>query len=183
VNARVSADVVIGGQELSSTVVYQNSRSRAWIQMINSGGCKQMYGNALTFKLANDRVLTIPSRMCHKAQQVLAERGQVDILNVCAGERARTGSAFVVDSALRPSMWRRVVNAVDFHISRMTAVSTWSHPTDDIATVAPGLLKSRFRKDGRVSWDSPEKIIPFRRRYDRDKGFKFQVDYENFSVE
>lgn len=188
VNARVSADVEIGGQKLSSTVVYQNSRSRRWISTMNSAGCKQLYGNALTYRLADDRVLIVPTRICHKGARVLADSGRVDILGLCTGKQAHQDSAFIVDSASQPRKWYSVTNGVDFRIDSMTASSTWSNPIDDIASTAPNLLKSNF-KYGRQQWSrSPETIISFQRRYDErrhkpDKSYEFEVNDGGSHVE
>ncbi len=188
VNARVSADVVIGGQKLSSTVVYQNSHSRQWITMINSAGCSQLYGDALTYRLANDSVLIVPSRMCSKGRQVLAKSGRADVLSACTGKQAHQESAFIVDSASRPTKWHSVTNGVDFRIDSMTAVSTWSNPADDIASVAPNLLKSNF-KYGRQQWPrSPEPLISFQRRYSErrhkpNQSYEFEVINERFKAE
>lgn len=53
----------------------------------------------------------------------------------------------------------------DFRIDSMTADSTWSNPVDDIASIAPNLLKSDF-KFNRQQWSrSPEAILSFQRRY------------------
>ena len=185
VNARVSADVEIGGQKLSSTVVYQNSRSRRWISMMNSAGCQQIYGNALTYKLPNDSVLIVPARICYKGEQAIAKSGRVDILSVCIGKQAHQDSAFIVDSAARPEKWRTVTHGVDFRIVSMTADSTWYNPADDIASIAPNLLKSDF-KFSRQQWSrSPEKIISFQRRYNErrhrpDRAYEFEVNNERF---
>jgi hypothetical protein len=188
VNARLTADVEIGGQKLSSTVVYQNSRSRQWIAMINSAGCQGLYGTALTYNLANDRILIIPTKMCHDGARVLAKSGRVDVLSACAGKQAHQDRAFIVDSATRPTKWFAVTNGDAFRITSMTAVATWSNPTDDIASVAPNLLKSDF-KYGRQQWArSPETIISFQRRYAErrhkpDQAYEFEVNNERFDVE
>ncbi|MGL4396238.1 MAG: hypothetical protein ACRCS9_06855 [Hyphomicrobium sp.] len=181
VNANVTADVEMGGQKLSSTVVYQNSRSRQWISMINSAGCKQWYGNALTYKLADDRVLVVPTRICHKGEKMLAASGRVDVLSVCTGKQAHQDSAFMVDSATHPQKWYAVTNGIEFRIDSMTAVSTWSTPSDDMASIAPNLLKSDFKYQ-RQQWSrSPERIIPFQRRYNErrhkpDQAYEFDVN-------
>ncbi len=186
VNARVSADVEIGGQKLSSAVVYQNSRSRQWIAIINR--CERLYGNALTYRLADDRVLIVPTRLCHKGEQVLANSGSIDVLGVCTGKQAHQNSAFIVDSATQPSKWYAVTNGVEFRITSMTAVSTWTSPTDDIASTAPNLLKSDF-KYHRQQWHrSPETIMSFQRRYNErrhkpDQSYEFEVKNERFDVE
>lgn len=188
VNAHVSADVEIGGQKLSSTVIHQNSRSRRWIATINSAGCKQLYGNALTFRLANDSVLIVPSRLCHKGEQELSKSGHVDILRACSGRQAHQDQAFMVDSASQPRKWHSVTNGIDFRIDSMTARSTWRNPDDDIASIAPNLLKSDF-KFGRQQWSrSPEKIISFQRRYNERRykpgqTYEFEVNNERFEVE
>ncbi|KUO65028.1 MAG: hypothetical protein APF80_10575 [Alphaproteobacteria bacterium BRH_c36] len=185
VNARVIADVDIEGEKLSAAVVHQNSRSRRWIAMMNSAGCQQQYGDALTYRLSDDRVLIIPSRLCRAGERALAQDGQVDILRVCTGKEAVQGSAFMVDFATRPGKWRTVTNGVDFRIIRMTAASTWSNPTDDIASIAPNLLKSAFTYDRNQWWYSPERIINFQRRYNEVRhrpgnSFEFEVQYEKF---
>lgn len=185
INAHVSADVEIGGQKLSSTVIYQNARSRPWIAMINSAGCKQLYGNALTYRLQNDSILIIPARICHKGEKLLAKSGRIDILSACTGKQAHQDSAFMVDSASQPRKWYSVTNGIDFRIDSMTATSTWSNPTDDIASIAPNLLKSDF-KYLRNQWSrSPEKIISFQRRYNErrhkpDQSYEFEVINERF---
>ena len=185
VNARVTAEVEIAGQRLSSTVVYQNSRSRGWISMINSAGCKQLQGTALTFRLANDSVLIVPSRICHKGAEELAQSGHLDILDACTGNQAHQDTAFLVDSASRPRRWYSVTNGVGFRIVSMTAESTWTNPVDDIASVAPNLLKSDF-KYGHQQWSrSPETVIPFQRRYNErrdkpDQKYEFEVSNERF---
>lgn len=188
VNARVSADVEIGGQKLTSTVIYQNSRSRRWISMINSAGCKQLYGNALTYRLANDSILIVPSRICHKGEQILSDTGHVDVLKVCTDKQGHQNSAFIVNSASQPSKWYSVRNGVDFRIHNMIAESTWSNPADDIASIAPNLLKSDF-KFSRQQWSqSPETVISFQRRYNErrdrpDQAYEFVVNNERFKLQ
>lgn len=188
VNARMTADVEIAGQKLSSTVVYQKSHSRQWIAGLNSAGCQALYGTALTYKLANDRVLLVPTHMCHGGAKVLASAGHVDVLSACTGKQAHQDRAFIVDSATRPTKWFAVTNGDEFRITSMTATSTWSNPADDIATLAPNLLKSTF-KYGRQAWSrSPETVLSFERRYGEvrhkaDKAFDFEVQNESFDIE
>jgi hypothetical protein len=67
--------------------------------MLNSAGCKQLYGDALTYRLANDSVLIVPSRLCLERERVLAKSGRVDVLRVCAGKQSRQDLSFIVDSA------------------------------------------------------------------------------------
>ena len=185
VNARVSAEVEVAGERLSSAVVHQNSRSRQWISIMNSAGCKPRYGSALVYRLANDSVLIVPARLCPAAQKKLARSGEVDVLRQCTGNQA-TQEAFVVDSATHPRKWRAAVSGRDFRITAMTATSTRSDPSDDIETVAPNLLKSYFGYDRRRSsgvFRSPESLVSYARRYDLkkkrpDNSFEFEVKYE-----
>lgn len=188
VNAQISADVVIAGQKLSSTVIYQDGRSRQWIAMINSAGCNPMEGHALTYRLANDRVLIVPAQICHAGARELAKSGRLDILSACTGKQAHQDLAYLVDSATLPSKWTKVTNGVEFNIASMTAASTWSNPRDEIASLAPNLLKSEFKLNGQSWWWSPERMIPFHRRYNLsrhrpDPSFEFKVNYEPFGVE
>lgn len=184
VNARVTADIEVGGEKLTSTVVYQNSRSQRWIYELNSAGCKQTYGRALTYKLKDDRVLILPVKLCHPAEQAYARDGNLDILRECSGHRSNaTDMAFLVDSATHPTRWKIVRNGIDFRIASMTATSTWSNPSDDIASVAPNLLRATFKYGLGGEYESPEAFIDFFRRYDRDRsrsGFDFQVEKSNF---
>lgn len=165
-NAYVSGDVEIDGKTYASQVIYQHSHSRRWLATMNSAGCKPQYGTVLTFKLADDRVLIVPTRFCHKGLQVLARSGRLDVLDVCKGKQAYQDRAFIVESATRPSRWYPVSNGMEFRIVNMTAESTWNYPTDDIATIAPNLLKSDFKYAPQTWSDSPEKVIPFQRRYE-----------------
>ncbi len=185
VNARVTADIEVDGEKLTAAVVHQNSRSRGWISIMNSAGCKQRYGNALVYRLANDSVLIVAAKLCSAAQKELAASGHVDILRSCTGQQARQDRAYIVDSASRPETWRPATNGVDFRILSMSATSTWRHPTDDIEAVAPNLLKSYFQNDRSrgITWgDTPETVIDYARRYDikkhrADRSFEFEVQY------
>lgn len=183
VNARVTADIEVEGEMLSATVVHQNSHSRRWISIMNSAGCKQRYGNALTYKLRDDRVLILPSRLCYRRKKSFPRYGEFDVLSSCAGRRDGPDMAFMVDSATQPGRWQIARNGIDFRITRMIATSTWSNPTDDIAAIAPNLLKSKFDY-GQNDWSrSPDPFIEFHRRYDRSRprnGFQFEVRNENF---
>lgn len=183
VNASVTADVEVGGEKLTATVVHQNSRSRRWISTMNSAGCKQRFGNALTYKLKDDRVLILPARLCQRGETAFPKSGELDVLRVCSGQRQGPDMAFMVDSATRPGRWKVIRNGIDFRITRMTATSTWSNPTDDIDSIAPILLRASF-KYGQNAWHrSPEPFIDFHRRYNRNRpldGFDFQVREASF---
>lgn len=184
-NAEISADVVIDGQRFSSSVVYQNSRSRRWISIMNTGGCTQRYGNALTYALPGDRVLLVPARLCNKAVDALDEEGTVDVLSVCNGKKVYQNWAVLVDSATRPSMWRNLTNGQEFRINRMVATSSWQNPSDNIAEVAPNLLRSKFERANVLWQQSVERLLPYGRRAQhklRGEPFEFEVTHEVFSV-
>ena len=188
VNAAVTADVEVEGEKLTSTVVYQNSGSRAWISIMNSAGCQQRYGDALVYRLPSDSVLIVAAKLCYAAQKEVAASGHVDVLRACTGKQARQDRAYIVDTADRPETWRPATNGVDFRILSMTATSTWRHPTDDIQSIAPNLLKSYFHNDRSrgIQWsDTPETVIDYARRSDvkktrPDKSFEFDVRYQWF---
>lgn len=188
VNATVTADVEVEGETLTATVVYQNSRSRGWISIMNSAGCQQRYGDALVYRLPNDSVLIVAAKLCSAAKKEVAASGYVDVSRTCTGKQARQDRAYIVDNASRPETWRPATNGVDFRILRMTATSTWRHPTDEIETIAPNLLKSYFQHDRSrgITWsDTPETVIDYARRYDvkktrPDKSFEFDVRYQGF---
>ncbi|OYW54817.1 MAG: hypothetical protein B7Y80_11135 [Hyphomicrobium sp. 32-62-53] len=155
---------------------------------MNSAGCKQRYGNALVYRLPNDSVLIVAAKLCYAAQKEFAASGHVDVLRACTGKQARQDRAYIVDTADRPETWRPATNGIDFRILSMTATSTWRHPTDDIQSIAPNLLKSYFQNDRSrdIQWgDTPETVIDYARRYDvkktrPDKSFEFDVRYQGF---
>jgi len=185
VNARVTADIVVGGKELSASAVYQNSRSRRWISIMNSAGCIQPRGNAIAFNLPGDRVLLVPARLCNKAIDIIDDKGTADVLSACNGKNDYQNWAVLVDSASRPSRWRNVTNGTEFQITRMEATSTWNNPEDNLETVAPNLLKSDFER-ANVKWNqSPERLLPYRRRAElkaRGEPFDFDIKFGFFSL-
>jgi hypothetical protein len=184
-NARVSADIVVDGQEQSASVVFQNSRSRSWISQMNSAGCTQPDGNAIAFKLPGDRVLLVPAQLSNKAIDIIDSRGSVDVLGGCNGKNDYQNWAVLVDSATRPSRWRNAANGNEFKISRMVATSTWDNPSDNVDAVAPNLLKSEFER-ANVKWSqSPERLLPYRRRAQHKahgEPFEFDVKYGSFRL-
>ena len=183
VNARVSADIVVDGQEQSASVVFQNSRSRGWISIMNSAGCIQPHGNALAFKLPGDQVLLVPARICGKAIDILDDRGSVDVLSACTGNQRYQDWAVLVDSAARPGKWHFTPRNAKFEINRMVATSTWDNPSDNIDEVAPNLLRSDFERFS-VAWrQSPEKMLHYRRRARhkvRGEPFEFNIRHGAF---
>ncbi|MDX2259939.1 MAG: hypothetical protein NW205_13620 [Hyphomicrobiaceae bacterium] len=185
VNARMTADVVVAGQTLTSTLVYQNSRSRQWLSTLNSAGCRATHGTAFTFRLADDRVLIVPSRICIAGERILAETGSVDVLTACTGKQALQDSGYLVDSATHPRRWYGVRGGTEYKLVRMTGVSTWDNPADDIATVAPNIMKSDFHYETQSWSTSPERTLSFKRRYAErrhkpDKAYEFTVENQRF---
>lgn len=180
VNARVTADIVVGGQQMSASAVFQNSRSRGWISIMNSAGCIQPRGNAIAFKLPGGRVLLVPAVLCKKAIEALDNDGSADVLSACDGKNDYQHWAVLVDSAARPGKWRNVANGNEFRISRMVASSTWDNPADNIESVAPNLLRSEFER-AKVRWNqSPERLLPFKRRANyKAQGEKFEFDIKH----
>jgi hypothetical protein len=185
VNAYVTAEVEIDGVAMAATVVHQNSHSRQWISQLNSAGCQQRYGNALVYRLPDDRVLMLSARLFRAAVLSFAKTGHVDIARTCTGRQATQSTGFLIDTANRPERWRTATEGTDFRLVRMTATSTWNAASDDIATTAPNLLRSKF-SHVRQGWShSPEPLINFHRRYDEvrhkpDKSFDFDVQPQAF---
>ncbi len=181
-NSRLAADIRVGGETHTATVVYQNARSRSWIAGLNSAGCRQTHGTVLVYRLNNDRVIMVPSGMCRKAEDLLTSNGQVDVLKACNGRHRRDGDGFAIDSARNPRLWRSIDQGSDFKITRMVAEETWDEPTDEIDTIAPNLLRSTFDYAGNW-WHSPERALPFERRYYPAKSFEFKVKKGMFAIE
>jgi hypothetical protein len=185
VNARVTADIVVGGQVQSASAVFQNSRSRGWISIMNAAGCIQPYGNAMAFRPPGDRVLLVPAVLCKKAIEALDNHGSADVLSACNGKNDYQNWAVLVDSATRPSRWRNVTNGNEFTISRMVASSTWDNPSDNIDTIAPNLLKADLER-ANVKWNqSAERLLPYKRRAQsktRGEPFEFNIEYGSFKL-
>src|SRR5262249_6713906 len=129
---RLNVTIEADGQQYSSEVVRQLSRSQKWVGTINSG-CQQTRGTALSFRLADNRVVLISSLICPKAQrafddtpqkypgsfaQAMREHRTVDLTSLCVSlHRDRSPSiggyfaylgygAFMIDVADSPSRWK-----------------------------------------------------------------------------
>src|SRR5205085_1026246 len=128
---RLNVTIEADGQQYSSEVVHQLSRSRRWISELNSG-CQQTYGNAVSFRLADNRLVLINSRICPKARrafedspyryeyprsfaQAMREHRRVDLTSFCVSvHRDRPPSVssyaaydgFVIDDADNPAWWK-----------------------------------------------------------------------------
>lgn len=177
--SKITVKISVAGEVHRSSVVHQATRSRRWIAIMNSGGCKSSHGTALAFKLNDGNAVLMPSAMCHKAEQELLRTGDVDILEHCKGRREPGRTAYVIESADHPQRWRPVAALDNFRVIEMTAVSTWKSPSDDLDILVPNILKSRFETQG--SWSKgPEKILSYGRRYNPSKAFAFEVKKQSF---
>lgn len=185
VNARVSAEIEVGGKKMTGSAVFQNSRSRRWISIMNAAGCTQPYGNTIAFRLPNDRVLLVPTRLCRRAMDIVDRSGSADVLNTCNGRNDHQNWAVLVDSATRPGKWRVAANGVEFKLLQMTAASTWANPSDNVSEVAPNLLRSDLQR-AKVKWrQRADQHLPYRRRARhkvRGQPFDFTVSYGSFAL-
>jgi hypothetical protein len=155
---RLNVTIEAAGKQYSSEVVTQLSRSRNWVAVMNSGGCQQTHGTALSFRLADDRLVLISSRICPKAERAFAdtvdayyardfaramnERRKIDLTSFCIGvgrDRGRSGfdlpgyEGFLVDSADTPTQWmgfRFDYNASTYSDQHLRMVSAAAEAAD-----------------------------------------------------
>ncbi len=198
---RLNVTIDADGQQYSSEVVRQLSRSRRWIRELNGAGCLPTVGTTLSFRLANNGVVLVSSLICQKAQEAfddtpygykypgdfaraMREHRRVDVTSLCDGLHRHNPppyekyDGFIVEDADKPLRWRgfKFYTDPEDHIRIVSAVAeaTDSSPTDELGRVAPALLKTTFNHD---NWSlSPEPLIPFSRRYYPDKRFRYVAD-------
>lgn len=148
------------GQQYSSEVVHQLSRSRRWIAEMNSAGCQQTHGTALSFRLANNRLVLISSTICPNAQrafdatpygynppgsfaQAMREHRRVDLTPLCVSvHRDRPRSAFdyseydgfLIDDADDPARWKgfKLDAASSNADEHLRIVSAFAEAADDL---------------------------------------------------
>jgi hypothetical protein len=136
---RLDATLQVGSELLTSSVVRQSSHSRRWISNMNSGGCGQLYGTALSFRAKDDRVFLIHTDICLSAEKF--PQNPVDVIEHCSPDWPNKPIGF-------------------------TATPTWRHASDDLEKIAPNILGSVFETDNvRGWWNSPDRIISFKRRH------------------
>ena len=173
---------------------------------MNSGGCEQTYGTALSYRLANNRLVLISSSICPKAQrtfdntpygyeppgnfaQAMREHRKVDLPSLCVSvHRDRPPSVFsyrgydgfVIDDADNPVRWSgfkldAASSNSDEHLRIVSAFAEAADdlPNDDLDKVAPAVLKTTFKYD--EWWNSPEAILSFSRRYNRERKFTYSA--------
>jgi hypothetical protein len=128
---RLNVTIAVAGQQYSSQVVSQTSHARTWLAAIN-GGCAQTRGTALSFRLADNRVVLIDSHICPKARramvdtpndheyvdvyaQAMQEHRKVDLSSFCIGVRRDQqptvvqfigNDGFVIGNADNPTRWK-----------------------------------------------------------------------------
>ncbi|WP_105416448.1 hypothetical protein [Neorhizobium sp. T25_27] len=164
---RLDATLQVGRELLTSSVVRQTSQSREWISVMNSGGCGQHYGIALSFRAKDDRVFLIHTDICQSAERSL--QNAVDVIEHCSQNWPNKPIGFIVDSANTPTTWKPfnfLFGDEGAKLISMKAIPTWHHPSDDLEKTAPNILRSVFVTDYVNGWwDSPERILSFKRRY------------------
>jgi hypothetical protein len=203
---RLNVTIEAAGKQYSSGVVSQTSHSLGWLALVH-GGCQQTYGTALSFRLADNRVVLMSSYICPKARQAFKDalykdeyalemkwQRKIDLTSLCIGvhqDRPRSGygyDGFVIDDADNPTRWRgfnfdsTLTNAAE-HIRMVSAVAeaVGISPRDRLDEVAPAILKTTFKYDG--DWGgSPEVILSFSRRYGPNKHFTYTAERERPST-
>jgi hypothetical protein len=157
---RLNVTIEAEGQQYSSEVVHQLSRSRRWIREMNSAGCQQTHGTALSFRLANNRLVLISSWICPKAKeafddtpygykypgsfaQAMREHRRVDLTSLCVSvHRDRPPSVFsyfgydgfVIDDADNPARWKgfKLDLASSNSDEHLRIVSAFAEAADDL---------------------------------------------------
>jgi hypothetical protein len=199
----LNVTIEAGGRQYSSTVVRQQLKPREWIKTL--GGCHETIGTALAFRLADNRLVLIHPRLCQNAWEAFAgghqnyiyddfrdamrERRKVDVTSLCSGlskDRPPRGhyyevQGFVIDNADNPARWRGLTFdpndvAGDFRIISAAAEAFDGKPEDQLATVAPAILKTQFKYRDPDWGNSPEAMIDFFRRYRPDKTFTYTAE-------
>jgi hypothetical protein len=118
---RLNATIDVGGRQYSSQVVFQNSHSRRWIEVMNSAGCLPKYGTALPFRLADDRLILLRTGICPTAKNrlsrtdnfyhipandftdAMAKRQTIDLAAYCSGIGKDQRPSWVLEE-----QWRRL---------------------------------------------------------------------------
>jgi hypothetical protein len=69
---RLNVTIEVARKQYSSEVVNQTSRARTWLAVIH-GGCEQTYGTALSFRLADNRLVLMSAYICQNARRAIAD--------------------------------------------------------------------------------------------------------------
>ncbi|MCP4103769.1 MAG: hypothetical protein GY750_20475 [Lentisphaerae bacterium] len=169
----LKAILKVGNEILHSTINRQRSFSRPWIQVINSNGCKQSYGTALSFRSSDNRAFLISSNICPLAEEVLLEIGEADIIKLCTdttrGSLSRKWGykikGYIISDAETPKSWRKFnpLSEEFVVLKSMKAIQTEKPASDDLDKLMPNILRTGFDANG--SWsESPEPLLSFGRR-------------------
>jgi hypothetical protein len=204
---RLNVTIEFTGMQYSSVVVSQRSHSLGWLALIH-GGCEQTHGTALSFRLADNRLVLIGSFICSKATRAFAdaqedyysnnfshamrEHRKADLTSLCVGvSRDRPASysssydGFIIDNADNPRRWRGFnFESADMkeyiRIDSAVAEAMDISPEDQLDKDAPEILKTTFTYD---NWSaSPEGLLPFFRRYLPTKQFVYTAQEERLQV-
>jgi hypothetical protein len=186
---RLSATIELGGERYSSEVVHQRSQSRKWLSVMNSGGCPQTYGTALSFRLADQRLILVGSEICSAALRKLAgslydndafatamvQHRKLDLMPLCTGigePRPRERDlyeGFLIDNADHPAWWGGFKfdstlpdSDQTIHLVSARIEAADISPSDNLQETAPAVLETEFGFD--TWWNSPERIVSFNRR-------------------
>jgi hypothetical protein len=180
-NAQIEATIEVGGKSYHSTAVYRASKSRKWISGMNTGGCIETKGTALVFKLDSGAVILVPNGLCPKAERAFISEGRSDVVADCKGKPRPDGDAFALDSGTNPALWQPLTWGDDVKLISMNAEQSFGSPSDLLDQNAPGLLDARFDDNGNW-WASPERVITFRRRFNKDEPYRFRVLVGRFDL-
>lgn len=197
---RLDVTIETEGKQYSGFVVKQKLRPRDWIATL--GGCYEVLGRALAFRLADNRLVLMNSNLCPKAfdyfegnnlryqlgidlDAAMRERHKIDVMSYCRAvshDKLRNPrgdliiGSFIVDNADHPARWKSLPfdennQARDIRIVSAVAEKVGGWPEDQLAMVAPAILKTTFEY---TDWsNSPETLIEFFRRYRPDNKFTY----------
>jgi hypothetical protein len=173
-NAKVDATIEVGGKLYSSNAIYRASQSREWIAPLNMTGCIETHGHLLVFKLESDAIVLVPIRLCPNAENVFRAAGKSDVVADCENKPGPDRDALALNSGAAPSLWKQLVWGDEVKLVAMTARRSFRNPDDLVDQNAPGVLDASF--------EETEFLVPFSRRYEKDKPFRFHVARGDFDL-
>jgi hypothetical protein len=129
---RVQATIQVGDETQTAEVIFRETSSSRWIAQMNSAGCLPTHGTAIAYRLADNRVVLVESRICTEAKRAFADprslysnspgpdylvatqkQVEIDLGKFCVGlggNRNRGGAnttwdGYLIDDADRPTRW------------------------------------------------------------------------------
>lgn len=202
---RLNVTIETEEKRYSSEVVSQLSKSRGWAGPTNSR-CEQTYGNVVSFRLEDNRLILIDAYICPKVLRAFAdtykdyladdftsamrEHRKVDVTRSCVGIRRDPPptvtrffgyDGFVIDSADNPTRWRALnfdLNNVaeKFRIVSAVAEANDTAPQDQLEKIAPAIFKTEFKYH---LWsNSPDTLLWVSRRSRSNGQFTYIADEE-----